>query len=118
MRGKAFTVTTVVDDRLDRPADLVARRFEAAAPNRLWVADITYVKTHTGWVCVAFIIDVFSRFVVGWQALRSSRSDLAIDALEIAVFNRQRVGADLSALTHHSDHGVQYLSVRTPSASL
>jgi putative transposase len=111
-RGKAFTITTVGDERLDRPADLVARQFRAPAPNRLWVADLTYVKTHTGWVYVAFIIDVYSRMVVGWQASRSLRSDLAIDALEMAVWNRQRLGADLSALTHHSDRGVQYLSVR------
>ena len=68
----------------DRPADLVEREFRAPAPNRLWVADLTYVKTHTGWVYVAFIIDVFSRMVVGWQASRSLRSDLAIDALEMA----------------------------------
>ena len=60
--------TTVGDDRLDRPADLVDRQFRAPAPNRLWVADLTYVKTHAGWVYVAFIIDVFSRMVVGWQA--------------------------------------------------
>ena len=111
-RGKAFTITTIGDERLDRPADLVERRFRALAPNRLWVADLTYVKTHTGWVYVAFIIDVYSRMVVGWQASRSLRSDLAIDALEMAVWNRQRAGADLSALTHHSDRGVQYLSVR------
>jgi len=111
-RGKAFTVTTIGDERLDRPADLVERRFRAPAPNRLWVADLTYVKTHTGWVYVAFIIDVYSRMVVGWQASRSLRSDLAIDALEMAVWNRQRAGADLSGLTHHSDRGVQYLSVR------
>jgi putative transposase len=78
----------------------------------LWVADLTYVKTHSGWVYVAFIIDVFSRMIVGWQASRSLRSDLAIDALEMAVFNRRRAGADLSHLTHHSDRGVQYLSVR------
>lgn len=111
-RGKTFTVTTVTDDRQQRPADLVERNFRACAPNRLWVADLTYVKTHSGWVYVAFVIDVYSRMVVGWQASRSLRSDLAIDALEMAVFNRQRAGADLSELTHHSDRGVQYLSVR------
>ncbi len=111
-RGKAFTITTRTDDRLDRPSDLVARQFRAPAPDRLWVADLTYVKTHAGWVYVAFIIDVFARFVVGWQASRSLRSDLAIDALEMAVFNRQRSGADLSQLVHHSDRGVQYLSIR------
>jgi len=106
-RGKAFTITTTSDDRLQRPADLVERRFRAPAPNRLWVADLTYVKTHSGWVYVAFIIDVYSRFVVGWQASRSLRSDLAIDALEMAVFNRQRAGHDLDRLVHHSDRGVQ-----------
>ena len=111
-RGKAFTVTTVLGDETRRPADLVERAFTAPAPNRLWVADLTYVKTHSGWVYVAFIIDVYSRFIVGWQASRSLRSDLAIDALEMAVWNRQRDGADLSGLVHHSDRGVQYLSVR------
>ena len=98
--------------RLHRPADLVERRFAAPAPNRLWVADVTYVKTHTGWVYVAFIIDVYSRMIVGWQASRSLRSDSAIDALEMAVWNRQRAGADLTGLVHHSDRGGQYLSIR------
>ena len=111
-RGKAFKVTTTSDERLERPSDLVSREFTAPAPDRLWVADLTYVKTHTGWVYVAFIIDVFSRFIVGWQASRSLRSDLAIDALEMAVFNRQRAGHDLSRVVHHSDRGVQYLSIR------
>ena len=111
-RGKAFTTTTVTNDRLDRPADLVERKFRAPAPNRLWVADLTYVKTFAGWVYVAFIIDVYSRFIVGWQASRSLRSDLAIDALEMAVWNRQRSGASLDGLVHHSDRGVQYLSIR------
>jgi len=106
-RGKAFTITTHHDDRQQRPADLVERKFRAPGPNRLWVADLTYVKTHSGWVYVAFIIDVYSRMIVGWQASRSLRSDLAIDALEMAVFNRQRAGHDLSQLTHHSDRGVQ-----------
>ena len=92
-RGKAFKLTTVPGDEALRPADLVEREFKAPAPNRLWVADLTYVKTHSGWVYVAFIIDVYSRFVVGWQASRSLRSDLAIDALEMAVWNRQRDGA-------------------------
>ena len=104
-RGRVWIRTTVGDDTLDRPADLVDRKFTAPAPNRLWVADLTYVKTHSGWVYVAFIVDVFSRMVVGWQASRSLRSDLAIDALEMAVFNRKRQGADLSALIHHSDRG-------------
>ncbi len=99
--------TTRSDERLDRPADLVERRFRAPAPNRLWVADLTYVKTHSGWVYAAFVIDVFSRRIVGWQARRSLRSDLAIDALEMAIWNRQRAGVDLDGLVHHSDRGVQ-----------
>ncbi len=111
-RGKAFVATTDSDHDHPRPADLVDRWFRAPAPDRLWVADLTYVKTHTGWVYVAFIIDVYSRRVVGWQASRSLRSDLAIDALEMAVWNRQRTGADLGGLVHHSDRGVQYLSIR------
>jgi putative transposase len=112
-RGNRFKPTTTVgDESAARPLDLVARQFRAPAPNRLWVADLTYVKTHAGWVYVAFIIDVSSRFVVGWQASRSLRSDLAIDALEMAIWNRQRAGADLSGLIHHSDRGVQYLSIR------
>jgi putative transposase len=111
-RGRVWVRTTEGDDRLDRPADLVERQFRAPAPNRLWVADLTYVKTHAGWVYVAFIIDVFSRMVVGWQASRSLRADLAIDALEMAVHNRRRQGADLDGLIHHSDRGVQYLCVR------
>ena len=116
-RGKAFTITTKSDDRLNRPADLVERTFRAPTPNRLWVADLTYVKTHTGWVYVAFIIDVYSRFIVGWQASRSLRSDLAIDALEMAVWNRQRAGANLDQLVHHSDRGVNICRSATPNDS-
>ena len=111
-RGKTWTATTDSDHAFDRPADLVDRAFVAPAPNRLWVADITYVKTHSGWVYVAFVIDVYSRMVAGWQASKSLRSDLAIDALEMAIWNRQRAGDDVSGVVHHSDRGVQYLSIR------
>jgi putative transposase len=111
-RGKPFKVTTRSDNRKHRPADLVERDFRTPAPNRLWVADLTYVKTHIGWVYAAFIIDVFSRMVVGWQISSSLRSDLAIDALEMAVWNRTRAGQVLDGLVHHSDRGVQYLCVR------
>jgi putative transposase len=110
-RGRIWIRTTVGDDTLDRPADLVERRFEASAPNRLWLADLTYVKTSTGWVYVAFIVDVYSRMIVGWQASRSLRTDLAIDALEMAMFTRGRLDS-LEGLIHHSDRGVQYLSLR------
>jgi len=111
-RGKAYKVTTRSDERQHRPNDLVDRDFTATAPNRLWVADLTYVKTHVGWVYAAFIIDVFSRMIVGWQLSNSLRSDLAIDALEMAVWNRTRQGQVLDGLVHHSDKGVQYLSIR------
>ncbi len=111
-RGRSWVHTTDSNHDHDRPADLVERGFAAPAPNRLWVADITYVKTHSGWVYVAFVIDVYSRMVVGWQASKSLRSDLAIDALEMAIWNRQRRGHDISGLVHHSDMGVQYLSIR------
>ena len=104
-RGRAYKVTTRSDERQRRPADLVERRFRADEPNRLWVADLTYVKTHAGWVYAAFIIDVFSRMVVGWQISESLRSDLAIDALEMAVWNRTRAGQVLDGLVHHSDRG-------------
>jgi putative transposase len=111
-RGRAYKVTTRSDERQHRPADLVDRQFHADEPNRLWVADLTYVKTHAGWVYAAFIIDVFSRMVVGWQISESLRSDLAIDALEMAVWNRTRDGQVLDGLVHHSDKGVQYLAIR------
>lgn len=108
VRGRTWTRTTIAGE--DRPADLVDRQFRAPAPNRLWVADLTYVKTHTGWVYVAFVIDVFSRFVVGWQASTSLRTDLALDALEMAIWSRR--DHDLDGLVHHSDRGVQYLAIR------
>ncbi len=84
---------------LHRPADLVDRQFVADRPNRLWVADLTYVKTHAGWVYVAFVLDVFSRFVVGWQMSTSLRSDLAIDALEMAIYARRGRASTVSSIT-------------------
>ena len=109
-RGRAWRRTTIGDETQHRPADLVERQFVADRPNRLWVADLTYVKTHAGFVYVAFVIDVFSRVVVGWQVSTSLRSDLALDALEMAIHSRQTQGLD--GLVHHSDRGVQYLSIR------
>jgi hypothetical protein len=108
-RGRRWK-TTIADELLARPADLVDRHFSAPAPNRLWVADLTYVKTHSGFVYVAFVVDVFSRFVVGWQVSTSLRSDLALDALEMAIHSRQV--APGGGLVHHSDRGVQFLSIR------
>jgi putative transposase len=109
VRGKKVR-TTWPDEVSPRPLDLVERQFHATAPNRLWVADLTYVKTHSGWVYVAFVLDVFSRFVVGWQASRSLHADLALDALEMALWRRR--GHQLGGLIHHSDRGVQYLAIR------
>jgi putative transposase len=94
----------------ERPADLVKRDFSAPAPNRLWVADLTYVATWAGFCYVAFIIDAYSRFIVGWRVATTLRASLALDALEMAIWARQAAG--LEDLVHHSDRGVQYLSVR------
>ena len=107
-RGKPRRTTTP-DPAATRPADLVDRDFSATRPNQLWVADLTYVATWSGFVYVAFIIDAFSRFIVGWQAARSLRTDLALDALEMAIWRRQ---ARLDGLVHHSDRGSQYLAIR------
>lgn len=111
VRGKAKR-TTMTDDTMPRPADLVERDFTAPGPNRLWVADLTYVRTWSGFIYVAFITDVYSRRIVGWQASRSLKTDLALNALEQAVWERTRNGADLDGLIHHSDRGTQYVSIR------
>ena len=110
-RGKPRR-TTVADDAAQRPRDLVERRFSAVAPNRLWVADITYVRTWSGFVYAAFVTDAYSRRIVGWHASRSLRSDLALHALEQAIWERNRTGDSLDGLIHHSDRGGQYLSIR------
>jgi len=107
-RGKTRRTTTP-DAAAARPADLVDRDFSAARPNQLWVADLTYVATWSGFVYVAFVIDAFSRFLVGWQASGSLRTDLALDALEMAIWRRQ---TQLDGLVHHSDRGSQYLAIR------
>jgi putative transposase len=110
VRGKRKRITTVSAEVDTRPADLVERDFSADAPNMKWVADLTYVSTWSGFVYVAFVIDVFSRSIVGWRVLNSLRTDLALDALEMAIWTRGR--HDLTGLIHHSDRGVQYLSIR------
>ena len=109
VRGKTKR-TTIPSELSPRPADLVERVFAAAAPNRLWVADITYVSTWTGFVYTAFVIDAFSRAIVGWRVSSSLRADLALDALEMAIWSRR--SADLAGLVHHSDRGSQYLAIR------
>ncbi len=108
VRGRAFKVTTVADETAMRPPDLVARQFSATRPNQLWVADITYVATWLGFAYVAFVIDVFSRRIVGWRVSSSLKSDLALDALEQALHARP----DADGVVHHSDRGTQYTSIR------
>ena len=106
-RGKKCK-TTVPDESAARPADLVNRQFVATRPNELWVADLTYVATWRGFAYVAFVIDVYSRMIVGWRVATSLRTDLALDALEQALHARP----NSERLVHHSDRGVQYLSIR------
>jgi transposase InsO family protein len=110
VRGRKFVRTTIADEAAARPQDLVARAFRATAPHQLWLADLTYVATWRGFVYVAFVIDVFARRIVGGRASSSLRSDLALDALEQALYDRPI--ADSPRLIHHSDRGVQYLSIR------
>ena len=107
MRGRKCW-TTISDDALARPADLVNRQFIARRPNQLWVADITHVAAWSGFVYVAFVIDVFSRHIVGWRVSRSLHTDLVLDALEQALWSRTKT----EGLIHHSDRGSQYLSIR------
>jgi putative transposase len=109
VRGKVKR-TTISSELSPRPADLVERVFSAPAPNRLWLADITYVSTWSGFVYTAFVIDAFSRAIVGWRVSASLRAELALDALEMAIWSRR--AADLGGLVHHSDRGVQYLAIR------
>ena len=96
--------TTIPGTGPDTRPDLVDRTFRAAAPDQLWVADITYCRTFASWVYAAFVIDVFSRRVVGWQLSTSLRTDLALNALEMGLWSRQHQGRDTSGLIHRSDY--------------
>ena len=100
--------TTVADDSASRPADLVQREFKAQRPNQLWVADITFVATWSGFVYVAFVIDVYARCIVGWRVSTNMKTDLVLGALEQALHAR----TDTKGVIHHSDRGSQYLSIR------
>ena len=108
-RGKSVS-TTIPDKALPCPLDRVNRQFKADRPNQLWVSDFTYVSTWQGWLYVAFIVDVFARRIVGWKVSSSMHTDFVLDALEQALYARQPTKAD--SLTHHSDRGSQYLSIR------
>jgi putative transposase len=110
VRGRAWTTTTQADTAASRPADLVNRYFRATRPNQLWVSDFTYVATWSGFVYVAFVIDVFARRVVGWRVSSSLRTDFVLDALEQAIY--ARCDDTIGDLVHHSDRGSQYLSMR------
>ena len=107
-RGKKI-VTTIPAVIEDRPRDAVNRDFNVDKPNALWVADLTYVASWRGFVYVAFVIDAFARRIVGWRVSNSLRTDIALDALEQALYDRQ---VEQEGLIHHSDRGVQYVSIR------
>ena len=106
-RGK-YCITTIPDDSADKPLDLVNREFTAQRPNQLWVADITYVATWSGSVYVAFVIDVFSRKIVGWRVLKTMQTQLILDALEQALWARGKP----KGVIHQRDRGSQYVSIR------
>ena len=109
VRGGGFVVTTRPDESVRVP-DLVDRQFTATRPNQLWVADFTYVSTADGFVYTAFVIDVFARRIVGWKVAHAMRTDFVLDALEQAL--HQRGDDAVAGLVHHSDRGVQYVSMR------
>jgi putative transposase len=108
VRGKSIR-TTVSDAATPCPRDRVNRQFKAPRPNALWVSDFTYVATWSGFVYVAFVIDAFARRIVGWRVSRSARAEFVLDALEQALHDRQPWRA---SLIHHSDRGVQYVSIK------
>jgi putative transposase len=110
-RGKPF-VTTRPDPAATRPPDLVDRDFSAAAPNRLWIVDFTYVATWAGMAYTAFVTDVFSRRIVGWRTAASMPTQLPLDALEMALWTRASAGQSVNGVVHHSDAGSQYTSIR------
>src|SRR3954454_17563937 len=109
VRGKE-TRTTIADKAAPCPADKVNRQFRAPQPNVLWVSDFTYVATWQGFVYVAFVIDVFARSIVGWRVSRTAHASFVLDALEQALHERRPVKG--GGLVHHSDRGVQYLSIK------
>ena len=109
IRGKVVR-TTVQDPGASCPLDRVNRQFKASRPNELWVSDFTYVSTWQGWLYVAFVVDVFARRIVGWRVSRSMHTEFVLDALEQALYDRRPEGG--GRLTHHSDRGSQYVSIR------
>jgi len=111
-RGRTVR-TTRADVAAARPADLVDRQFNPCRPDKLWVADFTYVATWAGFVYVAFVLDAFSRRILGWKTATSMRTELVLDALEMAIWTREQAGiTDLTGLVAHHDAGSQYTSIR------
>ena len=107
VRGKTKR-TTIADPTAPRPADLVQRRFAPPAPNRLWVADLTYVSTWSGFAYVAFVVDAYARRILGWRVAATMATSMVLDAIEQAIFTRQREGVfDLKEVVHHTDRGSQ-----------
>jgi putative transposase len=112
IRGKARK-TTIADPTAARPADLVQRQFAPPAPNRLWVADLTYVSTWSGFAYVAFVIDAYARRILGWRVASTMATSMVLDAIEQAIWTRQQDGVlDLKDVVHHTDRGSQYTSIR------
>ncbi|ORA06512.1 transposase [Mycobacterium arosiense ATCC BAA-1401 = DSM 45069] len=112
IRGKART-TTIADPTAARPADLVQRQFAPPAPNRLWVADLTYVSTWSGFAYVAFVVDAYARRILGWRVAPTMATSMVLDAIEQAIWTRQQEGVlDLKDVVHHTDRGSQYTSIR------
>jgi putative transposase len=109
IRGKPVR-TTISDKAAPCPLDHVNRQFHAPRPNALWVSDFTYVSTWTGFVYVAFVIDVYARRIVGWRTSRTAHASFVLDALEQALHDRQPTHR--GGLVHHSDRGSQYLSIK------
>ena len=103
-RGAQF-VTTRADSAAERPPDRVERKFEASKPNELWVVDFTYVPTWAGMAFTAFVIDVYSRRIVGWRVAGSMPTALPLDALEMALWTRAQTNELVAGLVHHSDAG-------------
>ncbi|KAB1640405.1 IS3 family transposase [Gulosibacter chungangensis] len=116
VRGKGKRPATKSATADECPTDLVDRDFQTEAPNQLWVADITYIRTVVGWVYAAFILDTCTREIVGWQVTNHLRASLASDALNMALASRLRAGESVAGLVHHSDRGVQYRTVRYAEA--
>ena len=112
VRGKTKR-TTIADPTAPRPADLVQRRFAPPAPNRLWVADLTYVSTWSGFAYVAFVVDAYARRILGWRVAATMATSMVLDAIEQAIWTRQQEGTiDLKDVVHHTDRGSQYTSIR------